>query len=102
MVRAYGFCSRLGHQRSLVKRHRRRDAADRVASKGHRDRDDASTGLLRQHLLNGELGNVEEAFEVGRDERPKVLGRVVGERFREENTRVVDERDGGRCGVSSL
>src|SRR5258708_27380311 len=41
-------------------RHRRRHAPDRVASKGRRDRDDAPAGLLRQHLLDGELGRSEE------------------------------------------
>jgi hypothetical protein len=34
---------------------------------------------------------VEEPFEVGRHERPEVLGRVVGERLGED-PRVVDER----------
>ena len=28
-------------------------------------------GLLRQHLLDRELGEVEESFEVGRDEGPE-------------------------------
>ena len=73
-------------------RHRRREAPDRVPSQGRRDRDDAPAGLLRQHLLDRELGEVEESFEVGRDERPKVVGRVVGEPFRDEDARVVDER----------
>ena len=51
-------------------RHGRRDAADRVAGEGGRDRDDAAAGSLREHLLDGELRDVQEALEVGRDERP--------------------------------
>ena len=72
-------------------RHRRRDAPDRVASQGRRDRDDAPAGLLRQHLLDGELGDVQEALEVRRDERLEVLGRVVRERLGEENAGVIDQ-----------
>ena len=55
-----------------------------VAGKGRRDGDDAPTGLLRYHVLDGELGDVQEALEVRRDERPEVLGRVVRERLGEE------------------
>ncbi len=42
--------------------HCRRHPPDRVARQGRRDRDDASTSLLRQHLFDGELGEVQEAF----------------------------------------
>src|SRR5262249_55496984 len=52
---------------------------------------DATAGLLRQHLLDGELGDVQEALEVRRDERPEVLGRVVRERLGEEDAGVIDQ-----------
>src|SRR5206468_1745171 len=71
-------------------RHRRRDAPDRVASKGRGDRDNAPAGLLRQHLLDGELGDVQEAFEIRRDERLEVLGRVVRERLGGADVGVID------------
>jgi hypothetical protein len=32
---------------------------------------------LREHLLDGELGDIQEALEVRRDERPELLGRVA-------------------------
>ena len=59
---------------------------------GHcsRNADDASASLLREHLLNSELGNVDEAFQVNGGESLKVLGRVVGKRLGEEYTRVID------------
>jgi len=37
---------------------------------------------LRQHLLNGQLGDKEEAFEIGGDQSPKILGGVVREGFK--------------------
>jgi hypothetical protein len=73
-------------------RHRCRDAPDRIASKGRRDGDDAPAGLLRQHLLDGKLGDIEEALDVRRDERLEILGRVVRERLGEEDARVIDQR----------
>src|SRR5947209_3722919 len=57
-----------------------------------RDRDNAAAGLLRQHLLNGKLRDVQEAVEVRGDERPEVLGCVVRERLGEEDARVIDQR----------
>ena len=52
---------------------------------------DASTRFLRQHLFDRELGDVNEAFQVGRSERLEVIGRVVRERLGEEYARVVNE-----------
>ena len=51
--------------------------------------------LLGQHLLDRELGDVKEPFEVGRHERLEIPGRVVGEWLGEEDPRVVDERVDG-------
>ena len=48
-------------------------------------------GLLRQHLPDGELGNVQEALEVRRDDRPEVLGRVVRKRLGDEDAGVIDQ-----------
>ena len=57
-----------------------------------RDIDDASAGLLRQHLLDRELGDVEEAFDVRRDERPEIVDCVIREGLREKDPGVVDQR----------
>jgi hypothetical protein len=46
-------------------------------------------------LLDGELGDVQEALEVRRDERLEVFGRVVRERLGEENAGVIDEHVDG-------
>ena len=48
-------------------------------------------GSLLQHLLNRELGDVDETFEVCGSESSKVLSRVVRERLDEEYTSVIDE-----------
>ncbi len=87
-------CQVLGYCfQTAFRDHRRRSgqAPDRVASQGGRDRDDAAAGLLRHHLFDRELGKVEESFEVGGDKGPKVVGRIVGEPFRHEHARVIDE-----------
>ena len=52
--------------------------------------DDASARFLRHHLFDRELGDVDEAFQVGGSESSEVLGRIVGERLGEEYARVVD------------
>ena len=49
--------------------------------------------LLGQHPLDRELGDVEEALQVRRDERPEIIRRVVGKRFCKEDARVVDQRN---------
>src|SRR5215471_15536194 len=85
--------------------HRRRDTPDRVAGQGRRDGNDTPPGLLRDHVLDGELGDVQEALEVRRDERPEVLGRVVRERLGEEDAGVIDQgvnRREPREGVSTI
>jgi hypothetical protein len=40
-------------------------------------------------LLDGELGDIEEALDVRRDERLEVVGRVVRERLGEEDAGVI-------------
>src|SRR5271155_75890 len=55
-----------------------------------RNANNTSASFLREHLLNRQLGNVDEAFQVNRGESFKVLGRVVGKGLGEEYTRVVD------------
>jgi hypothetical protein len=62
-----------------------------VARQRRRDRDDAPAGLLCQHLLDGELGDVQETFEVRRGERLEVLGRVVREPLGEEDAGIIDQ-----------
>ena len=48
-------------------------------------------GLLHQHVLDGELGDIEEALDIRRDERLEVLGSVVRERLGEEDAGVIDQ-----------
>jgi hypothetical protein len=42
-------------------------------------------------LLDDQLGEVQEALDVRRDERLEVLDRIVREPLREEDTGVVDQ-----------
>ena len=53
------------------------------APHGHRGRDanDAAAGFLRKHLFDRELGDVDEAFEVGGGESFEVVSRVIDERL---------------------
>src|SRR6185436_2323807 len=85
-----GFKSALGDHRN-----RSRNTYDRVGRQRGRDGNDASTRLLRKHLLDRPLRDVEEAFEVGGRERLEVFGLVVGEGFCEEDARIVDQRVDG-------
>ena len=56
-----------------------------------RDANDTSARSLLQHLLNRELGDVDETFEVGGSESSEVFSCIVRERLHKEYTRVVDE-----------
>jgi len=71
--------------------HRCRNAANRIAGERRRNRYDASAGLLRQHLLNDALGEVQKTLDIRGDERLEIVGRVVGERLRKEDPGVIDE-----------
>jgi hypothetical protein len=51
----------------------------------------AFTGLLRQHPLDSKLRDVNIAFEVGFREPTKILRRIIGEQFREEDTGIIDD-----------
>jgi len=50
---------------------------------------DAAAGLLREHLLHGQLSHVDEPIQIGGQQRLKIFGRVLGKRFREEDSSVV-------------
>ncbi len=67
-------------------------SGDRVIHQRRRNVDDASAGLLSQHLLDRELGHEEKAFDVHGRERPQIVECVIGEVLREEYTGVVHER----------
>jgi len=56
-------------------------AGDWIICEGSRDTHDAASGLLCLHLSNRKLGNVDEAEKVSRDQRAKVVCRILGERF---------------------
>ena len=57
-----------------------------------RDIDDASAGVLSQHLLDRELCDEKKTFDVDGNERPQILDRVIREGFREKYAGVVNER----------
>src|ERR1700732_1084117 len=48
--------------------------------------------LLPAHLLNGELGNVEEPRKVCFSYRSEVFDRVFGEGLRDKNSRIVHQQ----------
>jgi len=50
-----------------------RDASDGVAARGGGDGNDAPARLPAQHLLDSELGEMEEAVDVCRDEQLDIL-----------------------------
>src|SRR5262249_2231879 len=80
-----------------------KDGTDGVGSECGGDGGDAAAGLLREHLLDGELCDVEEAFEVGGDEGAEVFGGVVGEGLGEEDAGIVDEDvDGTEAGEGGV
>src|ERR1700746_3104768 len=60
------------------------NASNRVISQRCSNGDDAAAGLLCQHLLNRKLSDINEAFEIGRNESAKVVGRIIGERLHHE------------------
>src|SRR5882724_4997506 len=56
-----------------------------------RDAYHTAAALLREHLLYGQLRRMDKASQIGRRQHPEVLGRVLGERLRKENPRVVHQ-----------
>jgi len=56
------------------------------------DAHDAASGLLRLHLFNRKLRDINEALEVSRDESAKVVCRVLRKRFHKEDAGVRDDR----------
>src|SRR5216684_4059119 len=62
-----------------------------LVNEGGGDIDDAAV-FLPQHLLHRELRNVEKARERRGDQSVEFVGRVLSERPRDKNTRVVDQR----------
>jgi hypothetical protein len=62
--------------------HRNRTVSgDRVFNHRRRDIDNASAGLLSQHLLDRELGDEEKTFDVDRHQGPQIVDRVIREGF---------------------
>ena len=73
-------------------RNGRIDPRDRMIHLGRGDINDASAGVLSQHLLDRQLGDQEKTFEVDRCESTKIVNRVIREVFREIDAGVVDQR----------
>ena len=67
-------------------------SGDRVIHHRRCNIDDAAALFLRQHLLDRKLADEEKAFDVDGNERPQIFDRVIGERLREKDAGVVDER----------
>ena len=67
------------------------DAGNWIVDQRCGDAHDAAAGLLRLHLFNRKLRDVNEAREVSRDESAKVVCRVFRERLREEDAGVRDD-----------
>jgi hypothetical protein len=70
---------------------RRVDSGDRVIYHSRSDIDDASAGLLSQHLLDRKLANEEKTLDIDGNERPQIVDRVIREVLREIYAGVVDE-----------
>src|SRR4029077_2567708 len=70
---------------------RSRLAGDWIVGQRGADAHDAATALLCLHLFNCKLRDVNETREVCRDESAKVVCRVLGERFYQENASVSDD-----------
>src|ERR1700722_15729249 len=66
-------------------------SSNRMIDQRRSDIDNASAGLLRQHLLDSELTYVEKALDVDRNERTQILNRVIDKRFRDVYPGIVDE-----------
>jgi hypothetical protein len=56
-------------------------SGDRVIHQRRGDIDDASAGLLSQHLLDRELADEEKTFDIDGNERPQIVDRVIRECF---------------------
>ncbi len=67
------------------------NASNGVVSERCSNGDDAAAGVLCQHLLNRKLRDVNEAFEIGRNESAKVVCRITGELLHQENTGIRDD-----------
>jgi hypothetical protein len=72
-------------------RHRCRKARDGVLKQRRRDGRYAAAGALQQHLLDRELGDEEEPFQVRGGEAAKLVGGVVREGLGYEDARIVDD-----------
>ena len=66
-------------------------AGDRMIDHRRRDADDAAAALLRQHLPDDALREMQEPFEICRRPGDEVLDRVVDERLGEEDAGIVDQ-----------
>src|ERR1700733_826790 len=53
--------------------------------------DDAAAGLLRQHLLDRELADMEKTLDIDRHQRPQIVEGVIGKALREVYAGIVDE-----------
>ena len=72
-------------------RDRCRKARDGVLEQRRRDGCHTSTGALRQHLFDCELGAEDEPFQVRGGETAKLVGGVVREGLGYEDARIVDD-----------
>src|SRR5215468_537289 len=66
-----------------------------MISNGSSHAHDTATALLREHLLDDALRDMDEAVQIRGRERAKVFRRVVREGLREEDSRVVHEHIDG-------
>ena len=64
------------------------DAGNWIVGQRRGDAHDAAAGLLCLHLLNRKLRDVNEACEIGRDERAKVVCGILRERLHHEDAGV--------------
>src|SRR5882724_7462099 len=71
--------------------HRRGERRERMIGDGGRDTHDAAVGLLRQHLLDDQLRDVDEAVQVGGGQRAKVLSRIVQKRLWKKYAGIVHQ-----------
>jgi hypothetical protein len=67
------------------------NARDRMLDHCGGHRSDAPTTLLRQHLLDGEVGDMDVALEVRSGQLFEILCGVLCEWLREEDARIIDD-----------
>jgi hypothetical protein len=76
----------LGDHRSRSSESRKRMINNRTCDAHH-----TAAALLREHPFHGQLRRMDKSFQVGGRQRLEILERVLGERLRKEDARIVHQ-----------